>query len=103
MSLIGQKVKVIRDGREITVRSEREINGLYVYTDENGDIYEEGELDIRYRLSPECIMFHALQKAGLYEDYYDYDFDVMHGIVTDFMDGMVRAKYIEDKRKEDEE
>lgn len=101
MSIVGEKVKVLADGHEITVKQEREIDGIAVYTDEDGNIYSEDELDIRYRLSEYSIMFHALQEAGLYDEHDHFDLRTMKAVVDGFMEGMIRAGYIKDDREQD--
>lgn len=104
MSLIGQRIGVFgKDSdiaKEITVRKEREIDGVLYVTDEDGDIYSEEELNLRYRLTEERIMRNALVEAGIHDESTAYDYEAMHKAVEAFMRGLEKAGYVERKSEE---
>lgn len=89
-TLIGKSVKTL-SGEEITVKNEKIINGKYVYTDTEGNIYSEDELDLRFMLSKECLLYEALKENGLCVN---WSYKRFAKIVENFMSSMVAAGYI---------
>lgn len=99
MSLIGHKIEVLDESgsiaKEITIRKEREIDGVLYVTDECGDIYSEDELNLTLRLTEECIMWNALVEAGIHDESTAYDYEAMHKAVEAFMRGLEKDGYVE--------
>lgn len=99
-TLIGKEVKRLSDGKMITIKNERIVDGLSVFTDEEGNIYSESELDIKYRITPWYLMYEALKNNDLvggshwenYSDCFKCAFD-------DFMESMTKAGYISESKE----
>lgn len=104
MSYLGKQLEVLDEHnnaiKTITVKSEREINGVYTVTDEEGNLYTEDELNLSYVRTPECILWQALMDNGiLEEDYESFDFELISKVLKDFMEGMKKAGYIAKKEE----
>lgn len=102
MSYIGKKVEVFDENsnivKTITVKGEREVNGVYTVTDEEGNLYTEEELNLSYVRTPECILWQALIDNSILEkDYDSFDQELMSNTLKDFMEAMVKAGYIAKK------
>lgn len=105
MSYIGRKVEVVNSNgdieKTITVKSEKDVNGTLIVTDDEGNIYSEEELNLKYVLTPEVIMFNALKSADVIDEDYDYfdnfPYSLMHKVVEEFMNGMVNGGYLKQK------
>lgn len=102
MSYIGKQLEVLDEHNNvikvITVKGEREVNGVYTVTDEEGNLYTEEELNLSYVRTPECILWQALTDNGILEEDYDsFDQELMSDTLKDFMEGMEKAGYIAKK------
>lgn len=93
-TLIGKKVKRLSDGKEVTIKNEKFVEGLCIYTDTDGNIYEESELDIRYKVTPWYLLYQALLDNGIVEDE-DWSSGVsFKRAFDDFMGAMQNAGYV---------
>ena len=94
-TLIGKEVKRLSDGKIITIKNERIVDDLSVFTDEDGNIYSESELDIKYRITPWYLMYEALKNNELVgRNHWEKHSDCFKCAFDDFMESMVKAGYI---------
>lgn len=117
MSYIGKQLEVLDEHNNvikvITVKGEREVNGVYTVTDEEGNLYTEEELNLSYVRTPECILWQAIkdnidsametsdeyiQEEDVYGDFIGtFNKDFYTAVFKDFMEGMEKAGYIAKK------
>lgn len=102
-TLVGKRVKRLSDGKEITIKSGRMIDGIPVLTDTDGNIYEEHELDIRYRVTPWYLMFEALRDNGIVEEDDWCSGESFKSAFKDFMASMQKSGYIAREEGEHED
>lgn len=94
-TLIGKKVKRLADGKEVTIKNEKFVEDLCIYTDTEGNIYEESELDIRYKVTPWYLLYDALRDNGLVGTMaWDHHQNCIKSAFNDFMESMQKAGYI---------
>lgn len=96
-TLVGAKIKRLSDGKMVTIKSERMIDDLFVYVDTEGNIYNEDELDIRYKVAAEYLLYKALKDNDIIdssawtERKHKKNFELA---LRDFMQSMVKSGYI---------
>lgn len=99
-TLVGAKIKRLSDGKIVTIKSERMIDDLFVYVDTEGNIYNEDELDIRYKVAAEYLLYKALKDndiiGSLAWTKHRKNFELA---LRDFMQAMVKSGYIVDKEE----
>lgn len=100
-TFVGTKLKRLSDGKEVTIKSERMIDGILIFTDTEGNIYSEDELNIRYRVTPWYLMFEALLNNGIVEEEDWCSGESFMSAFNDFMASMQKSGYI--AREEGEE
>lgn len=101
-TLVGKRVKRFSDGKVVTIKSERMIDYIPIYTDTEGNIYPEHELDIRWNITPWYFLFEALRDNGLMRtEVWSKHSNLFESAFNDFMASMQKAGYI--ARKEEEE
>lgn len=101
-TFVGTKIKRASDGKEVTIKSERMIDGLLVLTDTDGNIYSEDELNIRYRVTPWYLLFEALRDNDLMgTEVWSKHSNLFKSAFNDFMASMQKSGYI--AREEEEE
>lgn len=101
-TLVGKRVKRLSDGKVVTIKSERMIDYIPIYTDTEGNIYPVDELDIRYRVTPWYLMFEALHDNDIVgTEVWSKHSNLFESAFNDFMASMQKAGYI--ARKEEEE
>lgn len=95
----GTELKVLETGKTIKVVNFKETDLGLVIIGDDGEIYTEDQLDIRYRLTPERLLFQAVLDANIFEEEDMYwDFKLWHIAFDNFMHSMIKAEYIKDNK-----
>lgn len=104
---IGTEMEILDDDgkvyKTITIKnikdtSENKDGSEFCVTDEDGNIYLYDELNIRYRLSPEAILYDSLIREYNLFSSFGFDYNRMHRVFEDFMNEMVKSDYIKEKQ-----
>lgn len=95
--LVGQQVHTT-DGDLITIKDIKTIGGESVYSDEEGNLYTEDQLEFTYRLSPGRILYNTLTGYDAVEVHH-WDGDQFQEMADEFMQEMVRCGYIAEKEQ----
>lgn len=99
-TLIGKEVKRLSDGKTITIKNERTVDGLSVFTDEDGNIYSESELGIKYRITPWYLMYEALKDNDIVgKNHWEKHSSSFKSAFEDFMESMTKAGYISESKE----
>lgn len=93
-ALIGKRVERLSDGEEIIIKNERIIDDISIFTDTDGNIYSEDELNIRYKVTPWHLLFEALRDNGIVEEDDWCSGSCFKKAFNDFMQAMQKAGYI---------
>ena len=97
-TLVGAKIKRLSDGKMVTIKSERIIDDLFIYSDTEGNIYNEDELDIRYKVAAEYLLYKALKDNDIIGSLaWTKHRKNLELALRDFMQAMVKSGYIIDK------
>lgn len=97
-TLVGAKIKRLSDGKVVTIKSERIIDDLFVYSDTDGNIYNEDELDIRYKVAAEYLLYKSLKDNDIIGNLaWTKHRKNLELALRDFMQAMVKSGYIIDK------
>lgn len=95
-NLIGTNIEVLDDNgniiKNITIKNAREINDNIIVTDEDGEIYDEGQLNFEYRITPKGILASILLKYDIIQDLSHCD--MLDDVIDEFMEGMIKSGYI---------
>lgn len=95
--LIGTQVYTT-DGDLITIKDIKTIGEESVYSDEEGNLYTDEQLEWHYRLSPGRILYDILVGYDAV-DVHRWDSTQFPEMADEFMKEMVRCGYIEDNKQ----
>ena len=95
MSLIGQEVELVKGGT-IKVKNEKTVDNTLIVTDENGNIYTEDELNIRYIVTAPYLLYLTLIKNNCIDMEWDSKF--FEKIFNDLMHALEKSGYVEQSK-----
>lgn len=96
-ALIGQQVYTT-DGDLITIKDVKTIGNESVFSDEEGNLYTEDQLELRYKLSPGKILYTILTGYDAVVVRY-WDRTQFPKMADEFMKEMVSCGYIAKKEQ----
>lgn len=96
-SLIGTQVYTT-DGDLITIKDMKTVGEEDVYSDDEGNLYTDDQLEWNYRLSPGRILYDVLTGYDAV-DVHGWDSEQFPKMADEFMKEMVRCGYVENNKQ----